>query len=262
MAQHSRLVVTDLHMSYQTAAGLVRAVRGVSFTVQPGEFYTLLGASGCGKTTILRCVAGLEAPEHGRIVIGDQVVYCSAERIAEPPHRRDIGMVFQSYAIWPHLTVFDNVAFPLVSGRRRFTHQQVREKTRHALRLVHLDDLADRPAPFLSGGQQQCIALARALVAEPAVLLLDEPLSNVVGNSPHPNMARLFAAWHATEGIHLIADSAGHYRALPGDNNSLTRLLAKWGKTVDDFTIFPDRAAWKLREEVTKAVAAILTGAQ
>lgn len=84
----------------------------------------------------------------------------------------------------------------------------------------------------------------------------------VVGNSPHPNMAKLFTAWHATEGIHLIADSAGHYRALPGDNNSLTRLLAKWGKTVDDFTIFPDRAAWKLREEVTKAVAAILTGAQ
>ena len=179
MAQHSMLVVEDLHMSYKTAAGLVRAVRGVSFTVQPGEFYTLLGASGCGKTTILRCVAGLEAPERGRIVIDDQVVYCSAERIAEPPHRRDIGMVFQSYAIWPHLTVFDNVAFPLVSGRRRFTHQQVREKTRHALRLVHLEDLADRPAPFLSGGQQQRIALARALVAEPTVLLLDEPLSNL-----------------------------------------------------------------------------------
>ena len=84
----------------------------------------------------------------------------------------------------------------------------------------------------------------------------------VVGQSPHPNMARLFAAWHATEGIHLIADSAGHYRALPGDENALTRFLAQWGKTVDDFTIFPDRAAWKLREEVTKAVAAILTGAQ
>jgi iron(III) transport system ATP-binding protein len=179
MAQHSMLVVEDLHMTYQTAAGLVRAVRGVSFTVRAGEFYTLLGASGCGKTTILRCVAGLEAPERGRIMIGDQVVYSSAERIAEPPHRRDIGMVFQSYAIWPHLTVFDNVAFPLVSGRRRFTHQQVRDRTRHALRLVHLEDLADRPAPFLSGGQQQRIALARALVAEPAVLLLDEPLSNL-----------------------------------------------------------------------------------
>jgi iron(III) transport system substrate-binding protein len=84
----------------------------------------------------------------------------------------------------------------------------------------------------------------------------------VVGKSPHPNMAKLFAAWHATEGIGLIADSAGHYRALPGDDNALTKLLAKWGKTVDDFTIFPDRAAWKQREEVTKAVSAILTGAQ
>ena len=84
----------------------------------------------------------------------------------------------------------------------------------------------------------------------------------VVGNSPHPNMAKLFAAWHATEGIGLIADSAGHYRALPGDDNALTKLLAKWGKTVRDFTIFPDRAAWKQREEVTKAVSAILTGAQ
>jgi iron(III) transport system ATP-binding protein len=183
MLQHGTLngtlIVEDLYMTYQTAAGLVRAVRGVSFTIQPGEFYTLLGASGCGKTTILRCVAGLEAPERGRIVIGDTVVYSSAERIAAPPYRRDIGMVFQSYAIWPHLSVFDNVAFPLVSGRRRFTRQEVHEKTLRVLSLVHLEELADRPAPFLSGGQQQRVALARALVAVPTVLLLDEPLSNL-----------------------------------------------------------------------------------
>src|SRR5438552_4151734 len=179
MSQHGTLIVEDLHMTYQTAAGPVRAVQGVSFTVQPGEFYTLLGASGCGKTTILRCVAGLEAPERGCIVIGNTVVYSSAERIAAPPHRRDIGMVFQSYAIWPHLSVFDNVAFPLVSGRRRFSRQEVREKTLRVLGLVHLEALADRPAPFLSGGQQQRVALARALVAEPTVLLLDEPLSNL-----------------------------------------------------------------------------------
>ena len=167
MLPHGTLIVEDLHMTYQTAAGPVRAVQGVSFTIQAGEFYTLLGASGCGKTTILRCVAGLEAPERGRIVVGDTVVYASAERIVEPPHRRDIGMVFQSYAIWPHLSVFDNVAFPLVSGRRRFTRQEVHEKTTRALRLVQLDSLADRPAPFLSGGQQQRVALARALVADP-----------------------------------------------------------------------------------------------
>ena len=179
MGGHGALVVEDLHLTYQTAEGPVRAVRGVTFTVKPGEFYTLLGASGCGKTTVLRCIAGLESPDRGHIAIGDQVAYSSAERIAEPPYRRDIGMVFQSYAIWPHLNVFDNVSFPLVSGRRRFTRQQVYERTMRALNLVHLEELAHRPAPFLSGGQQQRVALARALVAEPTVLLLDEPLSNL-----------------------------------------------------------------------------------
>src|SRR5919204_4617986 len=179
MLADGTLMVEDLHMTYQTAAGPVRAVQGVSFTIHAGEFYTLLGASGCGKTTILRCVAGLEAPERGRIVVGDTVVYSSAERLAEPPHRRDIGMVFQSYAIWPHLNVFDNVAFPLVSGRRRLPRSEVRERTLRALGLVQLEALADRPAPQLSGGQQQRVALARALVAEPSLLLLDEPLSNL-----------------------------------------------------------------------------------
>jgi iron(III) transport system ATP-binding protein len=179
MVKHGTLAVEDLYMTYKTAEGPVQAVRGVSFTVQPGEFYTLLGASGCGKTTILRCIAGLESPEYGHIAIGDRVVFSSPARIAVPPYRRDIGMVFQSYAIWPHLNVFDNVSFPLVSGRRRFTRQQVHEKTMRTLRLVHLEELAYRPAPFLSGGQQQRVALARALVAEPSVLLLDEPLSNL-----------------------------------------------------------------------------------
>jgi iron(III) transport system ATP-binding protein len=179
MSQSGALLVEDLHMTYKATSGLVPAVRGVTFTVQPGEFYTLLGASGCGKTTVLRCIAGLEAPERGRIAIGSTVVYSSLEHIAEPPYRRDIGMVFQSYAIWPHLTVFDNVAFPLVSGRHRLSRQQVQERTRRALHLVQLEDLASRPAPLLSGGQQQRVALARALVAEPTVLLLDEPLSNL-----------------------------------------------------------------------------------
>jgi iron(III) transport system ATP-binding protein len=179
MVRQGALVVEDLHMTYKSAEGMVRAVRGVRFTVKPGEFYTLLGASGCGKTTVLRCIAGLESPDRGHIAIGDQVVFSSAERIAVPPYRRDIGMVFQSYAIWPHMNVFDNVSFPLVSGRRRFSRQQVHEKTMRALNLVHLEELADRSAPFLSGGQQQRVALARALVAEPTVLLLDEPLSNL-----------------------------------------------------------------------------------
>jgi len=179
MVEQGKLVIEDLHMTYPTTEGPVRAVRGVGFSVEPGEFYTLLGASGCGKTTTLRCVAGLELPDAGRISIGEQVVYSSAEQIMEPPYRRDIGMVFQSYAIWPHLNVFANVSFPLVAGRRRPPRRLVREKTMRALSLVHLEALAFRPAPFLSGGQQQRVALARALVAEPKVLLLDEPLSNL-----------------------------------------------------------------------------------
>jgi iron(III) transport system ATP-binding protein len=177
--QQGKLIVEDLRMTYPTAEGPVDAVRGISFTVEPGEFYTLLGASGCGKTTTLRCIAGLEQPNGGRISIGESVVYSQSERVMEPPNRRDIGMVFQSYAIWPHLSVYSNVSFPLVLGRRRLPRKQVREKTMRALNLVQLEGLAFRPAPLLSGGQQQRVALARALVAEPKLLLLDEPLSNL-----------------------------------------------------------------------------------
>jgi iron(III) transport system ATP-binding protein len=179
VVEPGKLIVEDLQMSYPTADGPVRAVRGVSFVVEPGEFYTLLGASGCGKTTTLRCIAGLEQPDGGCISIGDAVVYSHTDGILEPPNRRDIGMVFQSYAIWPHLSVYSNVSFPLVLGRRRLPRKQVREKTMRALSLVQLEGLAFRPAPLLSGGQQQRVALARALVAEPKVLLLDEPLSNL-----------------------------------------------------------------------------------
>jgi iron(III) transport system ATP-binding protein len=154
-------------------------VKGVSFNVERGDFYTLLGPSGCGKTSTLRCIAGLETPSSGQIEIGKQVVYSSASRTVVPPHRRDIGMVFQSYAIWPHMSVYDNVAFPLVHGQKKQPRNVVREKVMRALSLVQLDGLAQRPAPQLSGGQQQRVALARAIANEPAVLLLDEPLSNL-----------------------------------------------------------------------------------
>jgi iron(III) transport system ATP-binding protein len=173
------LKVQDLRLKYRTDEGEVEAVRGLSLNVEHGQFYTLLGPSGCGKTSTLRCIAGLETPTSGLIEIDSTVVYASASHTLVPPHRRNIGMVFQSYAIWPHMTVFDNVAFPLVHGAHKQPRKVVEEKVMRALSLVQLDALAKRPAPLLSGGQQQRVALARAIASEPAVLLLDEPLSNL-----------------------------------------------------------------------------------
>jgi iron(III) transport system ATP-binding protein len=173
------LKVQDLRLKYRTDEGEVDAVRGLSLNVEPGQFYTLLGPSGCGKTSTLRCIAGLETPSSGFIEIDSKVVYASATHTLVPPHRRNIGMVFQSYAIWPHMTVFDNVAFPLVHGVRKQPRKIVEEKVMRALSLVQLEQVARRPAPMLSGGQQQRVALARAIASEPAVLLLDEPLSNL-----------------------------------------------------------------------------------
>ena len=167
--------VTDLVKIYPN--GQVRAVDGVSFTVNEGEFYTLLGPSGCGKTTTLRCIAGLERADGGTIELDDVAVV--SERVFLPTYQRDIGMVFQSYAVWPHMTVFENVAFPLRVGQKRVRTDVLRERVDKALTLVGLDQYAKRMATQLSGGQQQRLSLARAIVREPKVLLLDEPLSNL-----------------------------------------------------------------------------------
>src|SRR6202163_1349139 len=145
------LKVQDLRLSYRTAEGEVEAVRGLSLSVERGQFFTLLGPSGCGKTSTLRCIAGLETPNSGSIEIDSTVVYASNSRTVIPPHKRNIGMVFQSYAIWPHMTVFDNVAFPLVHGVRKQPRRIVEEKVMRALALVQLEDVATRPAPMLSG---------------------------------------------------------------------------------------------------------------
>jgi iron(III) transport system ATP-binding protein len=157
--------------------GGVRAVASVSLAVADGRLLTLLGPSGCGKTTTLRMIAGLEQNDSGRIVIGDRVVSDAAAGVFLAPERRDIGMVFQSYAIWPHMSVFTNVAYPLEV--RHLPRAEVRERTLGALRLVQMEHLVDRPATALSGGQQQRVAIARALVFRPRVLLMDEPLSNL-----------------------------------------------------------------------------------
>ena len=149
----------------------------VSFDIAQGELISLLGPSGCGKTTTLRCIAGLETPEEGRIELDGQVVFDAARGIMVEPYRRSIGMVFQSYAIWPHLTVFQNVAFPMVVRRR--PRAEVQSRTMQALEMVGLASLRDRSSQQLSGGQQQRVAVARAIVHSPAALLFDEPLSNL-----------------------------------------------------------------------------------
>jgi iron(III) transport system ATP-binding protein len=155
-------------------------VRDVSFDLPTGTFFTLLGPSGCGKTTTLRCIAGLERPDTGRIAVEERVLFDQDRGIAVPMNHRGIGMVFQSYAIWPHMTVFENIAFPLrVAKDRRTGRQEISRLVDDALETVGLGGFGGRPATRLSGGQQQRVALARAIVHRPQLLLLDEPLSNL-----------------------------------------------------------------------------------
>ena len=171
--------IRGLQKTFPASHGRVDALKGISLEVGEGEFCVLLGPSGCGKTTTLRCVAGLERPDGGEIEIAARLVSSQNERVHVPTERRDLGMVFQSYAIWPHMNVFQNVAFPLTQGQKRFPKSQVAEKVRNALKRVQLDGLEDRPATDLSGGQQQRVAMARAMVTEPKILLMDKPLSNL-----------------------------------------------------------------------------------
>ena len=171
------LTVKGLAKSFPTGEGAVRAVDGVSFSVAQGQCYALLGPSGCGKTTILRCVAGLDQGEQGSIAIDGRVVSDTGRFV--PVHERSIGMVFQSYAIWPHLDVFDNVAYPLEVERPRVARAAIEQRVMDVLALVGMETMARRPATRLSGGQQQRVALARAIARRPSLLLLDEPLSNL-----------------------------------------------------------------------------------
>jgi iron(III) transport system ATP-binding protein len=174
------LNVDALNTEYANASGQpVKAAQDVSFSVPEGKLFTLLGPSGCGKTTTLRSIAGLERPTSGAIAVGGRAMFSSAQNIFVPPNQRNFGMVFQSYAIWPHMNVFQNVAFPLEVRRNRPDRKTIRGKVMRVLAAVQLDQFAERDATKLSGGQQQRLALARALVMEPQLLLLDEPLSNL-----------------------------------------------------------------------------------
>jgi iron(III) transport system ATP-binding protein len=172
------LKVRSLYTEYPSDKGtVVKAAQDVSFDVPEGKLFTLLGPSGCGKTTTLRSIAGLEKPTSGDIEVAGRTVYSSGKGIFVAPNKRNFGMVFQSYAIWPHMNVFQNVAFPLEV--RKLPKKEIRDKVMRVLTAVQLDHLVDREATKLSGGQQQRLALARALVMEPQLLLLDEPLSNL-----------------------------------------------------------------------------------
>jgi len=154
-----------------------RALDEVEFRVDDGELFTLLGPSGCGKSTTLMCVAGLQRPEGGRIVVGGETFFDPGRRVNVPAERRNLGIVFQSYAVWPHMTVAENLAFPL--KLRKLRRQERRARIEEVLALVEMTTYADRYPHQLSGGQQQRVALARALVYSPNVLLLDEPFSNL-----------------------------------------------------------------------------------
>ena len=171
--------IRGLRKWFDSRRGRVEALRGIDLEVAEKEFCVLLGPSGCGKTTTLRSVAGLERPDAGELEIAGSVVSSPGKGIYIPTEKRDIGMVFQSYAIWPHMNVFQNVSFPLIKGRKKIRKDQIAERVHAALKLVQLDGLEDRPATDLSGGQQQRVAMARAMVTEPKILLMDEPLSNL-----------------------------------------------------------------------------------
>ena len=172
----SDVVVDNLTIDY----GNVRAVDGISFGIKAGELVTLLGPSGCGKTSTLRAIAGLERNSGGKIAIAGDVVSDAGTKTFLAPERRNIGMVFQSYALWPHMTVVEAVAYPL--RRRRVPKEQQLERVMKTLATVGIAEFANRRVPELSGGQQQRVAIARALVYEPRILLLDEPLSNLDAN--------------------------------------------------------------------------------
>ena len=161
------LTIASLHKSFDVHGVSVPALCGVDLEVARGEFFILLGSSGCGKTTMLRSVAGLEQPSVGTIAIDGSLVFSARERIAVPPERRPTGMVFQSYAVWPHMDVYQNIAFPLRHGVRRLRPGSIDERVRAVLELLELKDFAERPVTTLSGGQQQRVALARALALQP-----------------------------------------------------------------------------------------------
>ena len=173
------LQVRGLTKTFRFRDTVNQALDNVDLDIEEGEFFVLLGPSGCGKTTMLRSIAGLEQPERGDISIDGTSVFSSQSGAFVSPDRRPIAMVFQSYAIWPHMNVYENIAFPLRQGVQKFDRDTIRARVEEVLSLLGLGGMDERPVTTLSGGQQQRVALARALALRPRVLLMDEPLSNL-----------------------------------------------------------------------------------
>ncbi|WP_185973161.1 ABC transporter ATP-binding protein [Aeromicrobium piscarium] len=173
----AKVRASEIVKTYPGKEGPVMALKGVSVEIAQGEMAVLLGPSGCGKTTLLRSIAGLERPDGGRIAISDRTVYSSADKVHLPPERRAVSMVFQSYALWPHMTVAQNIGYPLVC--RKVPKAAIAERVKQIMEAVHLGAYGERYPSQLSGGQQQRVALARAIIADADVILFDEPLSNV-----------------------------------------------------------------------------------
>jgi ABC-type Fe3+/spermidine/putrescine transport system ATPase subunit len=171
--------IRRLQKRFQVSEGAVAAIKSLDLEIAEGELFVIVGASGSGKTTLLRCIAGLETPDAGEILIAGRTVSSDTPPTWVSPQQRKLGMVFQSYAVWPHLTVAQNIALPLAEGSQRIARSQVALRVKEALRLVQLEEQADRPATLLSGGQQQRVALARAVAVNSRLLLMDEPLSNL-----------------------------------------------------------------------------------
>lgn len=172
-AEPVSLELTNIRREFEDKSGL----HSTSVRIEPGEFVSVLGPSGCGKSTLLRCIAGLETPDAGIVRFGDREVFNSYHHINQPPNRRNLSMVFQDLALWPHMTVAANVEFPLTTGKQKLPSAERRKLVSEALQKVGISDKADSRPSRLSGGQQQRVAIARAIVSNPDVLLMDEPLS-------------------------------------------------------------------------------------
>ena len=174
------LKIVNLTKEFEIPGGRILAVRNLNLTVEEGQFFVLLGPSGCGKSSLLRCVAGLESIDEGGIYLEDRLLSSGEKRVFVDPEDREVAMVFQSYAVWPHMTVFENIAFQLTEAKTRScSSDQVAKRVKDVMDLVRLTGFERYKTATLSGGQQQRVALARALIREPKLLLMDEPLSNL-----------------------------------------------------------------------------------